>query len=301
MHLDQKQLLDEFYAAYFGPAGGSLRSYLDELADAYSSLGFSAGNKEFMGAVFTAERLKKLRGLMNQALAAVQSDATLAHRVKLFDLTLQQGERYMAMREATNRCDFPQAQRINDEIIRGFGDAIAFDRLTACEFVRDYWYAAYYGNNVKQVASWMKDAAILYRFPDEWPTVLQAQEEAAPSDYPQKLKTYSACLAEQGHETFRGAIWHKQTFPTPTVPPGKRLCLLFVGFDDTLTAWVDGKEIGKAASGSFGPALLEVGGLDAAQAEHTLVVRVTNKGVSELGTGGIIRPVCLIARDPLPH
>lgn len=74
-----------------------------------------------------------------------------------------------------------------------------------------------------------------------------------------------------------------------------------MGFDDTLTAWVDGKEIGKAASGSFGPALLEVGGLDAAQTEHTRVVRMTNKGVSELGTGGIIRPVCLTARDSLPH
>jgi hypothetical protein len=245
--------------------------------------------------------LKKLRGLMNQAMAATASDPALAHRVKLFDLTLQQAERFMAMRDATNRCDFQQAQRVNDEILRGFGDAIAFDRLTACEFVRDYWYAAYYGNNVKQVAAWTKDAAILHRFPDEWPTVLQVKEEAAPADYPQKLKTYSACLAEQGQETFRGAIWHKQTFPTPAVPPGKRLFVLFAGFDDNLTAWVDGQEIGKAASGSFGPALLEIGGLDAAKPEHTLVVRVTNKGVSELGTGGIIRPVCLIARDPLPH
>lgn len=301
VHLDQKQLLDEFYSSYFGPAGGALRSYIDELVAAYSSLAFSAGNKEFMGAVFTPERLKKLRGLMNQAVTATQSDATLAHRVKLFDLTLQQAERFMAMRDATNRGDFQQAQRINDQIFRGFGDALAFDRLTVCEFVRDYWYTAYYGNNVKQVATWTQDAAILHRFPDEWPTVLQATTAAAPSDYPQKQQTYSACLAEQGHETFRGAIWHKQVFPTPQVPAGKKLFVLFAGFDDTLTAWVDGREIGKATSGSFGPALLEIAGLDAAQPEHTLVVRVTNQGVSELGTGGIIRPVCLIARDPLPH
>ena len=166
VHLDQKKLLDEFYASYFGPAGETMRAYIDELVAAYSSLPFSAGNKEFMGSVFTPDCLKELRGLMDQAVRQSQSDATIAHRVKMFDLTLQQAERYMSMRDATNRCDFQQAQRINEEIIKWFGDAIGFDRLMACEFVRDYWYAAYYGNNVKQVAAWTKDATILYKFPE---------------------------------------------------------------------------------------------------------------------------------------
>ena len=130
--------------------------------------------------------------------------------------------------------------------------------------------------------------------------MLDAKDTAQPSDYPLWLKTYTACLAEQGHETFRGTIWYRRTFATPAVPAGKKLFLLIAGFDDTLTAWVDGTEIGKASSGSFGPALLEVRGLDASKAKHTLVFRITNKGISELGTGGIIRPVCLMGATLCP-
>lgn len=299
VRLDQKKLLDEFFSLYFGPAGTAMRAYFDELIAGYTSLPFSAGNKEFMGSVFTPARLQKLRDLMNQATAAAQSDPVLAHRVRLFERTLRQGERFMAMRAATNAFDFQRAQQINEEIILGFDKAIAFDRLTACEFVRDYWYAAYYGNNVKQVAAWTRDAQVLHRFPDQWPAVLQEKDEPAPAEYPTALKTYSACLAEQGKETFRGAIWYRMAFPAPPVPAGKKLFVLFAGIDDTMTVWVDGKEIGKASSGSFGPALLEMPPLDAGKPEHLLVVRVSNRGVSELGTGGLIRPVCLIARDPL--
>jgi hypothetical protein len=300
VRLDQKKLLDEFYASYFGDAGPFMRAYIDELIAAYSHLTFSAGNKEFMGSVFTPERLKKLRAVMDKALSAAGADTTLAHRIKMFDLTLQQGERYMAMRAATNRFDFQDAQRVNQELIKGFSDAIAFDRLTACEFVRDSWYMPYYGNNVKQVAAWTKDAAILHRFPDVWPSAMDPKDGPQPSDFPVQLKTYSACLAEQGYETFRGTIWSRQTFASPTVPADKKLYLLVAGFDDTLTAWIDGQEIGKAKSGSFGPALLEIKNLDPAQREHTVLVRITNKGINELGTGGLIRPVCLIARDALP-
>ena len=297
VQLNQKKLLDEFYASYFGPAGPSMRAYIDELMAAYSGLRFSAGNKEFMGSVFTPARLKNLRGLMDQAIAAAQTDATISHRVKMFELMLRQGERYMAMRDATNRCDFQQAERLNEEVINGFGNAIEFDRLTICEFVRDYWYMTYYGKNVKQVAAWTKDAAILHRFPDQWPAVLDAKDGPEPSQYPLELKTYSACLAEQGYETFRGTIWYRQTFAAPALPAGKRLFLLIAGFDDNLTAWVDGQAIGKAASGSFGPALLEITKIDTGKHDHTLVLRITNKGISELGTGGLLRPVCLIARD----
>ena len=301
VRLDQKQLLDEFYASYFGPAGGSLRTYIDELVEAYSSLAFSAGNKEFMGAVFTAERLKKLRGLMNQAMAAARRTPTLAHRVKLFDLTLQQGERFMAMREATNRCDFQQAQRINDEILRGFGDAMAFDRLDGLR-VRPRLLVRRLLRQQREtgriVDEGCRDPLPLSRrvahraasqgggravgLSAEAENVLRLPRRARPRDVP------------------RGDLAQADV-PHPDGAARQEALPAVRGFDDTLTAWVDGKEIGKAASGSFGPALLEISGLDAAKPEHTLVVRVTNKGVSELGTGGIIRPVCLIARDPLPH
>ena len=207
----------------------------------------------------------------------------------------------MAMRDATNRCDFQQAQRINEEVIKGFGDAIAFDRLTACEFVRDYWYAAYYGNNVKQVAAWTKDAAILHRFPDQWPAVLDAKDGPEPSQYPLKLKTYSACLAEQGYETFRGTIWYRQTFPTPTVPPGKKLFLLIAGFDDNLDRV--GRRRERSARPRPGPSALPCWKSRASMRRSVstpLSSASPTRASANSEPAGLLRPVCLIARDTLP-
>jgi len=48
-----------------------------------------------------------------------------------------------------------------------------------------------------------------------------------------------------------------------------------------------------------GTALMEIPQDFDWQPENTLVVRVNNNSPSELGVGGIIRPVALIAKEPL--
>ena len=116
-----------------------------------------------------------------------------------------------------------------------------------------------------------------------------------------ELKTYSACLGEQGWERYRGAIWYRQEFPMPDTPAGSRLHLLLAGVDADATVWLDGREIGCRQSGSFDPHLLELPRPDFAGGEHVLTIRVINEAITELGTGGIIRPVCLIVVPNKPR
>ncbi len=308
VNADQKKLLDEYYALYFGKAAEPMREYTRELNTAYQDLPFCGGNREFAGTVFTDERLHRLRDLIEKATKAVRDDPPRAHHVKMYDYVLRLGEAHMAIRTALNRFEFDKAQQLNEEMNKLFTEANTFDPNTTSLDVRERWHKAMYSNNVEKIAEWTKGANILHKFPDEWPAFLDLSEigerlgavrEETPLFNLMKLKTYSACLAEQGLERMRGALWYRGKFPTVRAPDGKKLYLLVGGFDDTLTAWVDGREIGKASSGSFAPAIFELPGLEPGRNEHTLTVRVTNKGISELGTGGIIRPVCIIARDPL--
>jgi Domain of unknown function (DUF4838) len=309
VNADQRALLDEFYPRYFGAAGQPMRAYLDELSAAYQAVRFSAGNKEFVGTVFTPQRLASLRKLMNKAVALAKTDKILAHRVGLFERVLAQGERFMAMREAINRFDFPAAQRLNEEILHSWDEALVYDPLTTSEFLKKAWYSPFYGDHVATVAGWMRDATILHRFPDEWPAYFDFTdtgelEAAMGDDTPlfgfMKLKTYSACLAEQGWERYRGPIWYRQTLPPLRVPAGKKAALLIAGADCQTQAWVDGQLVGEQDASNFGPLLFEIPTLDPARAQHTVTLRIVNytKGGSanELGTGGLLRPVAIIAR-----
>lgn len=308
VNTDQKKLLDEYHTLYFGKAAGPMSEYTRALNSMYD-LPFCAGNREFAGAVFTKERLRQLRGLMDAATKAVRDDPVRAHRVRMQDHVLRMGETHMAIRDAINRFEFEKAGKLNAEMYALFNEANAHDSNTSTAEIRDGWNKTFYSDNVATIAGWTKDAKILHRFPDEWPAFLDAPENgerlgALQGETPLfnhlKLKTYSACLAEQGLERTRGAIWYRMKFPTVSAPAGKKLYLLVGGFDDALTAWVDGRELGRKSSGSFGPAILELPELSTDRREHTLTIRVTNKGITELGTGGIVRPVCIIARDPLP-
>jgi hypothetical protein len=306
---DQAALLDEFYARYFGPAAAMMQAYLEELSAAYQALPFSAGNKEFVGAVFTPTRLIHWRELINRAGVAVKADPVCAHRVEMFDRVLAQGERFMEMRAAVNRLDFAGAEQLNRQILSAWDDAIAFDSLMTNEFLKKSWYTPYYGDLVAKLAEWTSGAEILHRFPDEWPAYFDftdtgelegAMREETPLFNFLKLKTYSACLAEQGWERYRGPIWYRQSFPQPRVPTGKKLALLIGGADCQTKAWVDNQLVGEQEAGNFGPLLFELPAIDPARSEHTLTLRIVNytssQFVNELGTGGLLRPVAILAK-----
>ncbi len=307
---DQQAELDEFYTRFFGAAADPMREYVDAVGTAYDRLDFSAGNKEFVDSVFTVDHLRKLRGLMERAKGSTASDNVRAHRVRLMETALNQGERFMKMRSAVNRFDYEEAARWNEAIRQAFVDDIAFDPHTNTMFVRDNWYQRIYGARVEQVRGWIRDARVLFVFPDEWPAHFDLTktgereglfQPVSTAFHFMNLKTFSRSLAEQGWEKFRGDIWYRQAFPKPEVPAGKRAFLVFAGVSRLLKVWINGEEIGEVDSGrDFGGAvLMEIPQALAWRPENILAVRVNNDSPAEIGVGGIVRPVALISRETL--
>jgi hypothetical protein len=303
--IDQDAALDEFYERFYGPAAAPMRVYTEEISNAFNDLPFSSGNREFVDSVFTPERLTSLQEKIDEAKKAVAGDEVRLHRVKLVETALKQGERFMAMRGAMNRFDYKEARRLDNEILQAWDDDIAFDEHTNTLFVKNAWHRRYFSNHFDTINEWLDGAEVVHVFEDEWPAHLDftktGELEGLPGTESQgfnlfSLKTFSRSLAEQGWEKFRGDIWYRQNFPEITVPDGKKLYVLFAGVDRFLKAWVNGVEIGEGSGErSFNPVLLEVPDFESLD-DNSLVVRVNNESPTELGVGGIIRPVALIVK-----
>jgi len=302
---DQDAALKEFYEQFYGKAGGPMRGYFEEVSESYDSLPFSAGNKEFVESVFTPERLTSLRSKTDAAKQAVADDPTRLHRVKLTDTALKQAERFMSLRAAMAKFDYKEVSRIDDTILQAWDDDIAFDGLTNTMFVKERWYRRYFSNHFDTIGEWLDQAEVVYVFPDEWPAHfdLTGTGETEGLMLPNarlfelfSLKTYSRSLAEQGWEKFRGDIWYQAKFPKPEVPEGKKLYVLFAGVDRFLKAWINGVALGEGTGGrDFSPVLLEVNDVQM-ENENVLTVRISNTAPTELGVGGLIRPVALIVK-----
>lgn len=302
---DQDAELKEFYVRFFGPAAEPMEAYMNEISTAFDTLPFSSGNREFVDSVFTPERMAFLRKQIDQAKAAVAGDPVRLHRVKLVETALAQGERFMALRSAMNSFDYKKAAQIDGELLQAWDDDITFDGHTNTMFVKDTWHRRYFSNHIETINQWLEGAEVAHVFPDEWPAHFDFTKtgEAESLFLPESvgfdlfsLKTYSRSLAEQGWEKFRGDIWYRQTFPEIEVPAGKKLYILFAGVDRFLKAWINGKEIGEGnGERAFNPVLLEVPEFQN-QKENVLTVRVNNESPTELGVGGLIRPVALIVK-----
>ncbi len=304
--LDQEAELKEFYTRFFGPAAEPMKAYITEVSEAYNALPFSSGNKEFVASIFTPERLGRLRGQLEHAKAQAAGNAVVLHRIGILETAFRQAVRFVAMREAVNRFDYPTAEKFNAEILQAFDDDLKFDPNTNTMFVREAWYRRFYGDQVRKIKDWMEGAEVLHVFPDEWPAHFDFTKtgEAEELSYPASsgfdlfsLKTYSRSLAEQGWEKFRGDIWYRQRFPAPKIPAGKQLFLVFGGVDRFLKVWVNGTLIGEGTGArAFDPVFLPVEPGVLVAGENTLTVRVNNESPNELGVGGLLRPVALIAK-----
>jgi hypothetical protein len=112
------------------------------------------------------------------------------------------------------------------------------------------------------------------------------------------LKTYSLSWSDQGLRYLKGEVWYRTTAKVPAKFKGRTTKLWFGGIDDKAEVWINGKKLeclkkGAAPSGihwefAATPAL-KFG------ADNVIVVKISNRDVNELGTGGITEPAMLWA------
>ncbi len=153
--------------------------------------------------------------------------------------------------------------------------------------------------------------------PDEWLFLLDPAEigeiggwhrPGALGGNWQPIKTSSRSWSDQGLHYYKGVAWYRQKVRIPPEFKGRPVYLWFGGVDRLASVWVNERFLGSSREpgeglpgvpGSFRPFDLRATDAVRFDADNWVVVRIENKSLSELGTGGILAPVMFWSpRDP---
>jgi hypothetical protein len=118
----------------------------------------------------------------------------------------------------------------------------------------------------------------------------------------QKIHTSSASWGDQGLHYYKGSAWYRGTVAAPETFKGRKIFLWFGGVDEQAKVWMNGTLLGESAElgrnlpgagSSFSPFEVEVTKVIRFDRPNFIAVKITNRVVDELGTGGITAPVML--------
>jgi hypothetical protein len=297
-------LLDEFYATYYGPAGPAMREYNTVLEDAYESTQAYAGCTWSMHRIFTPVVMTKLEAALAKAEADAKVDALLARRVGVSRYSLNFAKRLLAMRTAINEFRLADAEAES----KGFLENYQIARKTYPGYFVDLienYFTLYHHRAMIEAGKIAREGTLVLRLPDEMPAFLDSNKvgermglqlpEAKTGNWT-RLKTYSASMDELGQPFFRGLIWYRHDFELPAASRDFKVLNLWLGgVDDIAHVWLNGKDLGTKSTGNFGPATFDLSAAINRTGSNTLVLSVDNSGITELGTGGLVRPALIYA------
>jgi hypothetical protein len=112
------------------------------------------------------------------------------------------------------------------------------------------------------------------------------------------LRTKSDSWSNQGLRYYKGEAWYRTRFMVPVKYRGRDLRLWFGGIDDTAKAWINGvalEQLAKGAAPIGRPWEFDATPAVALGKQNMLVVKISNRAVNELGTGGITGPAMIYA------
>lgn len=293
--------LDAFYPNYYGPAAAPMRRYNETLEQAYENTTAYAGSIWSMP-IILGPIMDTLRAAIDEAEAAAKDTQPYADRVNIARHQLNFADHYLAARTALNEGRLAEAAEHAARFQVNYDTAVEKYPNWFGKYAWRY-FDAYHAKNFAAAGRVAREGEVLMQLPDECDGIFDAErvgitdEWFRPGPVPvtwRKLRTYSATMAEQGNPFFRGYIWYRYDFDAPDA---KTVHAFFSSIDDTAHVYLNGEHLGTHTPGRFGPLDLDITAALKRDAKNTLIVAVDNGGITELGSGGLMRPVFLYA----PH
>ncbi len=302
---DVDAIMDDFYTRFCGPAAPYVKAYWERIDKAYREADIHVGSFYGLHVIWTPGLVETCQEDLDAAAKAADTDL-VKKRVEMFQMGLDNARYYLALRDATNRCDFVKAKEIYDRWIAHM-DQIHASRIHYISEYKHGYVPRFLGKTVEEgYARITGDSKMLVQLPDEWLFRYDPDNEGEnkawhaqavdPSGW-QKVKTYSATLAEQGIGEVLTWMWYRTEFQVPDVPAGRKLLLWFAEVDGKPTrVFLNGELIGET-SNSRKPFEMEVTG-KLRKGRNVLAVKIDHRRISELVLGGIIKPVMVYSSPP---
>jgi hypothetical protein len=316
---DVDALVKDFAERFFGPAAAPMHAYLVRmdaaLRDADHHTGSSFNMPDFYPAALRAEARREL-----DEAARLAGNTPCAARVAAFRLTFDCLEAFIAMLDARNAHDYVAAKAAHDRVMELGKRAYQHNPPLMAEraftsYMRRFWSPA----TLEGFARVTEGNRFVAGLPDTWGFLLDPQGLGEELGYFRAglaggnwrpLKTSSASWGDQGLYFYHGVAWYRARVAVPPEFAGKALRLWFGGVDEEARVWVNGapatlltkianREIipGASPGRAFVPFEYDVTELMKAGQENVVAVKITNKQVNEMGTGGITAPVMVYSPE----
>ncbi len=315
--LDPAEVVSDLMTRFYGAASEPMNAYWHHIDSAWVDTDEFAGCARGHLRRFPPAVMRTARQLMDQALAACEND-TERERVTIADESLQLFEMFMSMktdlaegRLAGLEADFDRwaakIRELGDRYLvnHAFGDRDHRGPRMA-------WMQRIYGQTYRDASRIAGEQTPLVAEPiRQWRYRVDADDQAeaagwlAPDHDDADWQT-TDCAVETwstlGLHNHMGAMAYRTTVNVPAVPDGKRVTLWVPATDGSAKLFVNGRHVPyvtaageerEAFSGYATPASFDV--TDALQlgAENQIAFLCRRRGLSELGTGGLLGPPML--------
>ena len=317
---DVDALLEEFYSLFYGPAAAPMRHYHQQLEAAIRDTPWCTGSSYVYYPMFVDQpRREELRADLDQAVVLTQAAGTkpvYAERTRLIRQGYQRLDLFLDMMQARNHFDFAEAhaklnayvalsESLLAEVVEGSGRYAMHKGGGITSYLNRFFRQPVESGYARTV----EIGELVAPLPDEWlflidPTKIGEiggwQRPGELGGNWQPMKTSSRSWSDQGLHYYKGIAWYRQKVTIPEKYRGHPVYLWFGGVDEQASVWVNGKFLGTnrepvgglpGVPGTFRPFDLDATPAVNFGGENWVVVRVVNKSLDELGTGGIVAPV----------
>jgi len=307
--LDVEALLEDYFSKLYGPAAAPMRAHFDRIEDAYEQADFHTGNTFDIPHVLTPEVMAQLEKTLKQAEGLAPAGSVYARRIDITRQGFEFGKASLAMMAALNSFEFVEAKSKLDLVLNEILpkatalDPPAMNSRFAPGYTKRFW-----SGTVTSAAERVTNGnEIVAKLPDEWLFMLDPLDggegiglwkPTAGTGSWQPLKTYSQSWSNQGLRYYKGEVWYRTTAGVAAKFKGRKIRLWMGGVDDTPKAWINGKALDVLAKGAAPTGRpWEFEATDAVKfgEPNVIIVKVSNRAINELGTGGITGPAMLWA------
>lgn len=302
-HADVDAVMDDFYTKFCGKAAPHVKAYWERIDKAYREVTAHSGCFYSLPAVWKPELVAACEADLASAAKVADSDL-ISKRIEMFRLGLENAKYYLALCDATNRCDFIAAKEVYDKWLAHM-DRIHKERFHVIgEYKRGY-VPRFLGKTVAQGFERVTgDSELLVQLPDEWLHRYDREDQGEEQGWHkpglgpegwQKVKTYSATLDGQGIPEELTWWWYRTEVEVPDVPEGRKLFLWFGEIDGKWTrVFLNGEFVGEGEAGRS-PFEVEITG-KLRKGKNLVAAKIDHRSISELMLGGIIKPVMIYTK-----
>jgi len=319
---DSAAIMDDWFAAFYGPAAPPVKAYFEILEDAFYKADYHTGNVFDFPHILTPPVMAALEARVQEAEKLAPAGSDYGGRVAILRFTQDYGRVNLEMMAALNAFDFAGAKKAYDRAADMVETSKKHDPVLISRQPGRYLKRFWYGTVQTAFTYTTGGNELAARLPDEWLFLKDADARGVESGWfrPETdtadwkpIKTYSLSWSDQGLRYYKGDAWYRTTVEVPVRLRGRAINLWLGGVDDTPSAWLNGKElplrrVGVDAKGApvLGKGAAPIGrpwefvATDAVEFDrpNVLVVRVMNRTMQELGTGGLTAPAMLWAEKP---